>query len=237
MKKLSSVIAGLFVAGMVFAQTKSLDANSAFYVYMKGSKTKLSENEELNYAKVFARDTYEKYKNDEFEWDEKFSEIKQDLNKKISEADMDSVYTVVTDVEFGDYDFTNEGFPVSIGEGTFFPYNHFDNYYNASYDSLFEDKIALKLDSFDKYNFLGMPKADAKTFLQGRKSSSGYVNREVTLEITYKIASFDSKEYKAFKDLALRNDYLPIVGIIDKIEVYDSSNSKNVKKIGELTRK
>ena len=82
-----------------------------------------------------------------------------------------------------------------------------------------------------------MPKSEAKTFLQGRKSSSGNVNRSITLQITYKIAAFDSKEFKSFKDLALSNDYLPIVGIIEKIEVFDASNSRNVKKIGELIKK
>ena len=109
--------------------------------------------------------------------------------------------------------------------------------YKASAGSLFKKAVAFKLDSFEKYNFFAMPKSDAKSFLQGRKYSDGSVNRKVTLQITYKIAGFESKEYKGFKDLALSNDYLPIVGIIEKIEVFDTADSRKVKKIGELVKK
>lgn len=237
MKKFTALVVTLLTMGLLFAQTKSLDKNSAFYIYIKGSKTTLTSSEELDYAKSFERAIYDKYNNDEFEWDEQFTTIKQSLKNKIDQADLDSTYTIVTSVEFGDYDFTNEGFPVSIGEGTFFPFEHFDNWTSITSGSTLDKKIALKLDSFEKYNFLAMPKAEGKAFLQSRKSNSGYVNRDITLQITYKIAKFDSKEYKAFKDLALSNDYLPIVGIIENIEAYDATNSRNVKKIGELTKK
>ena len=236
MKKSIAFIGAVLMLGTLFSQTKRLDENNAYYVYLKGTKTKLSADEELNYAKVFENETYNKYKNDEFEWDDQFTTIKQNLQKKIEDADFSAIYTVVTEVEFGDYNFTDEGFPVEIGEGTFFPFKR-PYYWYAAEDSIFEISIALKLDSLNKYNFFTLPKADAKAFLQSRKSSSGYVNRDITVEITYKIASFDSKEYKAFKDLALQNNYLPIVGIIEKIDIYDTSDSKNIKKIGELIKK
>lgn len=237
MKKFTAIVVSLLMAGAIFAQTKSLDKNNGYYIYLKGTNTKLTDEEYLNYAKVVETDTYNKYKNDEFEWDEQFTLLKQKFDKLISDADLSSVYTIVTSVDFGDYDFTNEGFPVSIGEGTFFPLDTFWNSWDATKDSVFRKEIAFKLDSFNTYNFFAMPKSEAKTFLQGRKSSSGKVNRTVTLQITYKIAAFDSKEFKSFKDIALSNDYLPIVGIIEKIEVFDASNSKNVKKIGELIKK
>ena len=238
MKKFTAIVVSLLMAGAIFAQTKSLDTNNGYYIYLKGTNTKLTDEEYLNYAKVVETDTYNKYINDEFQWDEQFTLLKQKFDKLMSDADLSSVYTIVTSVDFGDYDFTNEGFPVSIGEGTFFSIDTFFNsFYYATKDSVFRKEIALKLDSFNTYNFFAMPKSEAKTFLQGRKSSSGSVNRSVTLQITYKIAAFDSKEFKSFKDLALSNDYLPIVGIIEKIEVFDASNSRNVKKIGELIKK
>ena len=227
----------LLMANALFAQAKSLDKNNAYYVYLKGTNTKITDEEYLNYAKVVEKDTYDKYINDEFEWEEQFGLLKEKFNKSIQDADLESEYTIVTSVEFGDYNFTNEGFPVSIGEGTFFPLNKFYNYYEASANSLFRKAVAFKLDSFEKYNFFAMPKSDAKSFLQGRKYSNGSVNREVTLQITYKIAGFDSKEYKNFKNLALSNDYLPIVGIFEKIEVFDAADSRKVKKIGELVKK
>lgn len=237
MKKFTIILVSLLAAGALFAQTKSLEKKNAYYIYLKGSNTKITEEEYLNYAKTFESELYNKYSNDEFEWDEQFSLIKQKLDENIKDADFESEYVLATSVEIGDYDFTNEGFPVSIGEGTFFPLGTVHNWYDASKSSLFRKEIAFKLDSFETYNFFSMPKAEAKAFLQGRKSSGGYINRKVTLQITYKIADFNSKEYKNFKDLALSNNYLPIVGTIKKIEVFDASNSRNVKKLGELVKK
>ena len=42
---------------------------------------------------------------------------------------------------------------------------------------------------------------------------------------------------KNFEKIALSNDYLPVVGIIENIEVYDASNQRNIKKIGTLIQK
>lgn len=237
-KKIGTTVISLLLMGSaVFAQTKSLGTENAYYVYLKGTGTKITDEEYLNYAKVVERETYRKYSNDEFEWDEQFSLLKKKFDASIQNADLESEYVIVTGVEAGDYDFTNEGFPVSIGEGTFFPFKTFYYDYESSRASLFRKQVALKLDAFEEYDFFAMPKTDAKKFLQGRKSSNGSVDRNVTLQITYKIAGFESKEYKNFKDLALSNDYLPIVGIIEKIEVFDASNSRNVRKIGELVKK
>ena len=237
MKKIAALLATLLMSGALFAQIKAIDKENGYYIYLKGSNAKITDDEYLDYAKLIERDIYSKYKNDEFEWEDQFSKLKIKLNDLIAKADLESTYTVVTAVDFGDYDFTNEGFPVSIGEGTFFPFDYLSHYYDASRNSVFKKRLAVKLDSFEKYNFFSMPKADAKKFLQGRKSGSGYVNREVSLQITYKVASFNSKEYKNFKDLALSNGYLPIVGIIEKIEVYDAADRNKVKKISDLVKK
>ena len=237
MKKIAALFATFLMTGVLFAQIKVIDKENGYFIYLKGSNTKITDAEYLNYAKVVERDTYDKYRNDEFEWEEQFGKLKNKFNESITNADLETTYTVVTAVEFGDYNFTNEGFPVSIGEGTFFPFNRITGWSEASDDSVFTKSLALKLDSFEKYNFFAMPKADAKKFLQGRKNRYGNVDREVSLQISYKLAAFDSKEYKSFKDLALANNYLPLVGIIEKIEVYDASDRNKVKKISELVKK
>lgn len=237
MKKLILGLLIVLSASMMFGQPLTLNADSGFFIYMKGSQTKISEDDYLSYAKVFETAVYDKYHNDEFEWYDQFQILKQNYDKRISEADFTSTYTVVTNVDFGDYDFTNVGFPVSIGEGTFFPLGRPGNYYESPYDSIFRKTIALSLDNFHEYNFFAFSKDDAKTFLQGRKDRYGDIDRTVTLQITYKIAAYDSSEYKAFADLALANDYLPVVGIIESIEVYDTKDQRNIKKIGTLIKK
>ena len=81
-----------------------------------------------------------------------------------------------------------------------------------------------------------MPQNEAKAFLQGRKTSSGQINRRVTLKVYCKPAVFSSKEHKDFSSYFYADD-ISLVGIIEKIEVFDESNPKNVKKIGNLTIK
>lgn len=229
-KLLTSLLLGLMLVGNVFAQGKSLDATTGFYIYLKGSEVEISELEELNYAKAEEYNVYSKYHNDEFEWEEQFSKLKENFKNKIKNADMTSEYAIITTAEFGDYDFKTEGFPVKIEDGTFFPIGKVGNY-NNDYDSIFRKTVALSLDDFSSYNFFKMPKAEAKTFLQSKKSKYGTVDRNIKLLIKYKIADYNSAEYKKFANLALNNDYLPVVGIINSIEVYDKNTNKKISEL------
>ena len=239
MKKILSI--GLLIllsVSYIFGQDKVMNADAGFFIYLNGSKTKITEDDYLIYAKGFEEENYNKYRNDEFEWHEQFQIMKKNFDKKIQEADLSSTYTIVTSVDFGDYDFTNEGFPVSISADTFFPLGKNSSYWvRSNSGTVFSKQTALKLNDFHKYNFFKYAKNDAKTFLQTRKNSYGNVDRSVTLMISYKVASYDSAEYKNFEKIALSNDYLPVVGNIENIEVYDASNQRNIKKIGTLIQK
>ena len=236
MKK--SLLVGLLILTsvcFVFGQSKNLDAETGIFIYLNGSETVMTEEEYLYYAISFETETYNKYKNDEFEWYDQFQKIKQNCDNAIANADFSSTYSIVTGLEFGDYDFEKGGFPVSIPEGTFFPLGKCSYSSSVNYYSVFRKEIALSIDSFSDYNFLPMEKDVAKAFLQGRKDRYGNVDRNITVQIKYKIASYDSEEYKDFADLAIPNNYLPIVGIIESITVYDFSDSNKAIELGTLT--
>ncbi|EPF25553.1 hypothetical protein HMPREF1221_02103 [Treponema socranskii subsp. paredis ATCC 35535] len=238
MKKLLSLFLMVVIIGFsLSAQTNRLDKSNAYYVYLKVSQMPITDEEYLNYAKVVEHEKYKKYSNDEFEWAEQFPQIKQGLDKAIANVDLDLTYVLTTNVNFGDYDFTNEGFPVLIKEGAVFLLDAFYYDYIASRDSIFRKRIAIKLIDLDKFNFFKMEKTTARTFLQSRKDTQGNVDRTVTLQITYKIAPYDSQEYKDFTELALDNNYLPVVGIIENIQVYDTAKEKLPKKISDLIQK
>lgn len=51
MKKLILGLLILLSASMMFGQTLTLDADSGFYIYMKGFQTKVSEDDYLSYQK------------------------------------------------------------------------------------------------------------------------------------------------------------------------------------------
>ena len=238
MKKSLLMLLCLMLAFNCFAQdVKSLDQEKGFYIYLKGANVEITEEEYLNYAKVLQKSTYDKYINDPFEWDEQYAKLKVKFDEAIKDADLDSTYTISTNVDFTDYDFTNAGYKVEIGEGVFFPLGEFYYGYKSSSDSLFQKEVAFSLHDLHKYNFFAMEKEEAKTFLQGRKDRYGDINKGIMLVINYKIANYSSDEYKAFANLALNNNYLPVVGIIQNIEVYDTSNKKNIKKLGDLIQK
>jgi hypothetical protein len=54
--------------------------------------------------------------------------------------------------------------------------------------------ITLSFIDFDTYNFLPMAKDEAKAFLQGRKKSSGKIDRDVTILIHFTLL-FHKKTY------------------------------------------
>lgn len=226
----------------LFAQA-TLKSTDAFFIYLKGSQYQLSETDYEEYAMTCESKIYKKYRNDEFEWEDQLEQLKTNFNQKIANSSLDTEYRLVTSIEFGKYDSTRGGYIVELSDGIYFPLDSMEKsisdsvliYYSKNYESLFFKKIALKLDSLSDYSFIPMEKDTAKDFLQGRKDSRGNVNRTVTIVIRYKLASFDSQEYNNFKDLALSNGFLPLVGIISDIEVYDTTG-KTEKKIGTLVK-
>lgn len=218
-------------------EMKILDSEGAFYIYMNLSGTKMTEDLYVDYVKVAENAIYTKYKDDEFEWQDKLAEQKKLCDERIDAADVDSVYTMSTKIEFGDYDFQNEGYKVTIGDGTYFPFDSIQNtkhsWESLSFKSPFKKQIALKLNNFSKYNFFAMPKDTAKAFLQGRKDRYGDVNRKVMAVVKFEIESFNSNDYKNWEKLAKSNDYLPLLGAIQAVEIYDTDNGK-FEKIGDL---
>ena len=216
-----------------------LTSETALYSFFKGTGADLTD-EYLPYARVVENSVYTKYKNDPFEWEEQFEKLKNNFNEKVQAVDLDQEYVVSTSIEFGDYDFEAQGYTISIAEGTYFPLKSVDediNGYlssNAGSDSYFGNAIGLKIQDFEKYNFLAMDKATAKTFLQGRKYSSGNINKRIMISLKYKLAAFDSNEYNTFAATLAQENKIPLVGIIQgEIGVYDQED--NYRKIGELT--
>lgn len=222
------------------SQPISLTNELALYAFLKGTNADLSD-EYLPYAQVMEYDVYQKYHNDPFDWEEKFAQCKKNFDEKVANINLDQEYAIMTTIEFGDYDFENQGYKVKIDDGTYFPMNSvfskFGTY--SAYpgdDSYFVNKLGLKIQDLSKYNFIPMEKEAAKTFLQSRKSSYGNINKQITIMIKYKLADFNSKEYNDFAALIANEGKIPLVGIIqDSIEVYDAN--KNYQKLGELTIK
>jgi hypothetical protein len=169
-------------------------------------------------------ESYQKYHKDEFEWNDKLSACKKSLIETVSTYNTNANYAIATGIEFDKYDFDKLGFSVIIKDGVFFPIKP-NNWSNTSIK-----KIGLAVKDFSKFNFIAMDKDAAKEFLNSRKSSSGNVDRNITIVIHFTLMSFSSKEYSSITVNMEKKYYYPVVAVVKTIEVYDKTT-----KIGELT--
>ena len=87
MKKILSI--GLLIllsVSYIFGQDKVMNADAGFFIYLNGSKTKITEDDYLIYAKGFEEENYNKYRNDEFEWHEQFQIMKKNFDKRVEKS-------------------------------------------------------------------------------------------------------------------------------------------------------
>lgn len=210
---------------------ETLYSEDALYIYLNLTDTPLTDSLSLDYAKSIEEDVYDKYKNDEFEWNDKFETIKKNFAAKVENAKVDNIFGFTLDMEFGDYDFSKEAYSIKINPGTFIPLDSVGNW--GCKTNEFNSRIGLKLKDIEKYNLLKMSKDEAKTFLQSRKNSYGDVNRTVRVFYKFEIGSLNSSAYKEWEKIASSNGYLPLIGEILETKVLDVKN--NYKELGTLT--
>lgn len=216
---------------------KVFDPDAAVFYYLKDTHLTVTDDNALDYAKVYKNDIYKKYSGDEFEWADKFAAIKKDFQKRLDDTRLDDKFTVNTDIEFGDYDFDKLGYKISISKGLYFPMHSASsqNDFYSHLDSALGKDLTLSLTDFDTYNFLPMAKDEAKAFLQGRKKSSGKIDRDITILIHFMLVDVNSNEYKTA--MKPTDTDIHLVGKITSIEAYDTSDRKNIKKLGEVIQK
>lgn len=198
----------------------------SFFAFFKGTNTEITNKVLTKYIQDTNYEVYKKYNKDEFEWNDKLETYKKELTEKIAAYNSKTNLTVVTGMEFANYDFENLGFPVSINPNIFFPIKS-ENYLYSSMQ-----KIALLLKDFSKFNFIYMDKDSANVFVKSRKSTNGNINRNITLLIHFNFMDFTTTEYSNITATIDKDDYYPVVAIIKTIDVYDNNT-----KIGELVIK
>ncbi|WP_157940030.1 DUF4852 domain-containing protein [Campylobacter blaseri] len=175
------------------------------------------------YLYNFNSNKYRQVKNDEFEFHDTVQEgYKQfiklvNLNKdKIKNTE----YKTTLKIEFNEYDFKNEGFPLDlIAENSYIPFYGSDkptcNY--AQSELSFDNANTSK-------NFLPIKKEDASKFVKSRKSNySGEINRSLLAVITYTINSIDLKNTITNYSECV---YLKVKGNIKNVDILDLNNQK-----------
>lgn len=146
-----------------------------------------------SYMELYRNDVWNRYRNDEFELQEKRHETIQMMKEKVSSFSLGEEFVIYTKFEFGKYDFKNQLFPLdALSENVYF--------YDKEWDSgSFPAKYVVYFENPSKVGNIEMNKEEARTFIQRRKSRSGHIDREVGAKLQFVIAGLKngSNELKA----------------------------------------
>ncbi len=180
------VLAPFVLVSIMLAET-SFDTKSNFdSVTLTGFETEISDAKKKEfgvwYLKHAKKAEWERVHNDEFEFENSIINSYKEFVEAIKKNSnfKDQVFEVLVDGEFLDYDFEKNIFPI---DGL----NH--NSYLDFKGNAFSEVIKLSFENTDiEKDFFAMPKDKASVFIKNRKSSSGYINRKVTLKYKFKIS-------------------------------------------------
>jgi hypothetical protein len=194
-----------------------------FYAYFnKTKKTPTDYNTQEFISNVY-EDEYRQYwgRNDEFGKRRVLQEVTPKIKDGIANFDSKLVYLAAREISIGEYDFDKEGFPIGYYSGAV---DLGDNAFN----------VLMVFSNSDNFQFFKIAPEKADAFLKSRINWTGRPNRDIIMLFYFKVAEIN----KAFDDLYKKRGYnagfLPLHGIIEKVEVYDKYNDVIV---GELTKK
>ena len=135
-----------------------------------------------DYMQCFRNPLWTRVHGDEFQMQAKRAETTTMMKAEAAETDLAVPVHLVTDVTFGDYDFTRERFALRpLSDASFF---------TASAPcpiSVLPPAIRVFFSNPGILDGLPMPAAKAKAFLEGRKTPYGAVNRTLEATITFKV--------------------------------------------------
>jgi hypothetical protein len=140
-----------------------------------------------SYMEVFRPDVWNRYRNDEFELEAKREETIELMKRAVSSFNLKEDFVVRTSTEFGNYDFSNQTFPLgAYTESTYFYKSHYPH-------GSFPDSFRVFMKNFDSIREFEMSNSKARDFLQSRKDRNGRIDRRVHLLLHLRIIGIKSE--------------------------------------------
>lgn len=162
-----------------------------------------------SYMIIFRKDVWHKYRNDEFELNDKRDETIRMMKEKVSSFSLDENFVLHASMEFGDYDFDKGVFPIK----PITPTTYFSGVRRQSFT--FPSEYHIFFSNGDKLGDISMPKDEARTLVADRKTKFGTVNRDLFVEIKFRVSSLKENPHQLEAE-------------IDEITIYADSTQKNV---------
>ncbi|ELQ9312218.1 DUF4852 domain-containing protein [Serratia marcescens] len=195
---------GLLLSGSVMAYDFSYD--NTLIAYLKLNENVKPQDVVDGYMNMYRPTVWQKSHNDEFEMEDKRKETIDIIKKKISDMDLNKSFTIMTLLQFGDYDFSKKAFAFTPLTGN--AYYHVDK---CCYSGI-TNTVNVFFDNGDIVNGFPMSEDKAKQFLATRKDKQGSVNRRV-----FSVIDFTMKE---------STEENKIIGHINSVSVYDKEGGK-----------
>lgn len=135
-----------------------------------------------DYLKTFRPDVWKRYHDDEFQLEKKRIEALRIFKQRVEEFDLDQEFIIPSaTVNIDKYDFEHAAFPIK--EAT----DHHYWYKSRSTGSQFPSSFNVYFKNPELMKYLPMPADEAEQFLVERKSTAGYVDRELLAYIRVRI--------------------------------------------------
>ncbi|WP_169711812.1 DUF4852 domain-containing protein [Henriciella litoralis] len=138
------------------------------------------------YMRMYRYEVWQRSRDDEFLRDDKRNETIDIMKSRVGEANLEDVFTIRTNKDFGDYDFDTNKFEFSPISKTSYFYERKNNTCGLP------SEIRVKFDNSDLIDGIAMSKDEAQEFLTSRKRN-GDVDRSVALEIDFVLQARDGK--------------------------------------------
>lgn len=226
----------IFVSSMLFAEVNFSDPIDIDKLAIAGLKTNIKNIDKssagLWYLVHLQSQKWDKFRNDEFEIDGAITQAYPLLINDIEkyQSFISSSTNILLSIEFGDYDFSKEGFPLNNLMST----KHWLQYTGKNVVRPYGGDLHLVFENANNMHLLSMAKDEAKMFLQKRKSGS-YVNRKLTAKYYFKILSIDTPydeiigcSYSKGDNRSCNSLKPKVTSLIEKIEIIDEKNKDKV---------
>ncbi len=180
-KALIFLCAFLLTVPALAAETRDLTWTNLFYSAVKFQSDFDYESSVDSYMKHFRGDVWRRYVNDEFELNDKRQESLKMFKSQVAAFDTTAPYIIHTTFNFGNYDFKQHLFPLQALTPTTYFYASTSNSYQFPY------RYEVYFSNPGVIGDLKMPTADAKNFLEHRKSAYGSIDRTVYAVIQFQL--------------------------------------------------
>lgn len=189
---IGAVIAAL-AATSIFAapaSAKEFEYENMLYSWMKLDSYFDYESNVDCYMRLYRGEVWQRSREDEFLRQDKRDETIEIMKARVEEANLEDVYTVRTNKDFGDYDFDTNVFEFApVSKTTYF-------YVRNTNSCGLPSEIRVKFDNSDIIDGIPMSRDDAQELLTSRKRN-GDINRSVSMEIDFVLQARDGDVVQA----------------------------------------